>query len=543
MKKIKNLRKIRPEIWLILILIFALIIRLYFFIGLVNADPQDDGIYIFYIKDVVEGKHDIKYFSQLANEETVNPVNTFKVRNGFLFPEAFFVKLLGYNQIGFTFYPLICSLLTIVLAYFFGKNIFMNANIGLLSSLLISFYPLDVTFSTKISPDIPLACFISLSIYFTILSFISKRKTKTSSLLAGVFASIAYTIKTFGIILFPVIISIIFYYYFKKNERKKLKLFILYFIVGFLPIFLINEAYFYLNTGHVLLEPTINRKAQMDNFRGSSTTHVLTENFRVLTTFGEPIEFLKLAFGLKESKLGVNYFGYFYFVLFFSLSLLLIKKKFNKSAPVLIWLAVGIAILEFSPVGIELKHDETLQVNYLLIPKEGRFMTMLTLPTVIIVSLALFNIQKSKTRKLIVFLVIVFLFTTSIFSINKIHDYFKDGIRDVETASRLIPFLDKPIYMDHLARGEIRYFTGFKYDEKIKDFSGIVNETQLKDSYILVGGARGVDIYWKVAVDIVPDFIKDTVIKGNDKWKLIEEIKGVETGYRNYSLRIYYVPL
>jgi len=541
MKKIKNLRKIRPEIWLILILIFALIIRLYFFIGLVNADPQDDGIYIFYIKDVIEGKHNIKYFSQLANEETVNPVNTFKVRNGFLFPEAFFVKILGYNQIGFTIYSLICSMTIIALAYFFGKNIFRSESIGLLSSLLISFYPLDVIFSTKISPDISLACFISLSIYFASLPLIYKNR-KAYTLLSGFFASIAYTIKTFGIILFPVIFSLIIYSWFKKNDRKKLKLFIIYFVIGFLPIFLINETYFYLNTGHLLLEPTVNRKAQLDNFKGGHSTYFITDSFRILTTFGDPLEYTRLMFNLKENKPGINYLGYFYFASFAFLLVLLIKKKINKAAPIVIWLIVGIIVLEFFPVGIEFESNGNLQVDYLLIPKEGRFISMLTLPAVLLVSLGLFSIQNDNIRKLSIILLIAFLSVTSVIIINKTHLYFKDGIKDTEEASKLIPALDKPIYMDHLARGEIRYFTGFKYDEKIKDFSGIANETQLKDSYVLVGGARGVDIYWKVVVDIVPDFIKEVVTKGNDKWQLIEEINGTDTGYRAYPLRIYHVP-
>ncbi len=124
----------------------------------------------------------------------------------------------------------------------------------------------------------------------------------------------------------------------------------------------------------------------------------------------------------------------------------------------------------------------------------------------------------------------------------KIHSYFEDGIKDTKEVSKLVPKLDKTIYTDHLAKGEIDYFTGFKYENRINNFFGIQNKTQLKDSYIIVGGARGVDIYWKVVVDDAPEFIKEVVVSGTDQMILIEEIRGEETGYRKYSLRVYYVP-
>ncbi len=384
--------KYKPEFWLLLIVLFALALRMWFFVGLINADPQDDGIYIFYIRDIVEGKHDITYFADMVSLETINPVHTFKLRSGFLFPEAFFVKLLGYNQLGYTIYPLLSSLLVVTLAYYFGKNILKSEKIGLISSLLVTFYPLDIIFSTKISPDVPLALFASLSIYFLIIAFHKKPKKKVCYLLSGFFAAVASTIKTFGIILFPVIGLLLLYYFLKSYSKKHMSTCIFCFILGFLSIFLMNEIYFYTQTQTFLLEPTVNRKTQLDNFKGFSSVHKLIDNFNVLTTYGEPIEYLKLIFGLKENRPGVNYFGYFYFTLLLSSLLFLTFKKIKKeNMAIFIWLIAGFLVLEFFPIGVILENNE---VNYLLIPKEGRFMSLLTIPTMLIISSSLTAIGK-----------------------------------------------------------------------------------------------------------------------------------------------------
>ncbi|NTV24200.1 MAG: hypothetical protein HGA85_07595, partial [Nanoarchaeota archaeon] len=45
--------------YLFMILAIALAIRLYFFMGLLNNDPQDDMIYLKQINDVLDGKYNI----------------------------------------------------------------------------------------------------------------------------------------------------------------------------------------------------------------------------------------------------------------------------------------------------------------------------------------------------------------------------------------------------------------------------------------------------------------------------------------------------
>ncbi|MCD6403508.1 MAG: hypothetical protein J7K98_04255 [Candidatus Aenigmarchaeota archaeon] len=69
-------KRVTKRIYLILLLILVLhiFVRLKFLMNLVNADPQDDGIYVNYIKEICRGEYDIKLFSELVKEKTVNHV-------------------------------------------------------------------------------------------------------------------------------------------------------------------------------------------------------------------------------------------------------------------------------------------------------------------------------------------------------------------------------------------------------------------------------------------------------------------------------------
>jgi hypothetical protein len=547
-KRVKDLffklNKIKPEVWLILILVFALFLRLYFFVGLVNAGPQDDGIYIGNIKYIVDGNHDIKNFKELVLEETVNPVHGFKVRNGFIFPAAFFVTILGFNQLGFTFYSLISSLLLSILSYYFGKNILGSYKIGLLSAFLISIFPLNIIFSTKISPEVPLTLFISLSIYFFMLYFKNENKGFLFPLLSGLFAAAASTIKTFGIILFPVLLFTGLFYL-KIDFKKTLKI-IVPFVIGFILIFGINEAYFYSETGNILLQSKISKKSQLDNFERQDFVgnNKILNILNVKTIFGEPLEYSKLMFNIKTPRKGIFYFGFFYYLFLLCLIYLvyILKKEwnaYNKSIfPILLWFFVGLGILAMFPIMIKWNSN---MLEWLLIPKHARMLNYLTIPTVLIIATALLKIKAIKFRNILLIVIVLFLTITSINFTNFISQFYKEGIKDSKEISKLIPDLNGYIYTDYLAFGQINYFTGYKFEDKIKNIHEIRNVSELKGAYVIIGGGRSVDVEGEAVKNILPDSIKPALINEIENWTLIREIKGKKTPNRKYDMKLYYV--
>ena len=535
---------IKPEVWLVLILIFALFLRLYFFVGLVNADPQDDGIYVDNIKRIVDGNHNIEYFKTLVLKETVNPVHGLIVRNGFLFPEAFFVTILGFNQLGFTFYSLISSLLLIIVSYYFGKNILGSYKIGLFSAFLTSIFPLNIIFSTKISPEVPLALFTSLSIYFFMLYFKDENKSFFFPFLSGLFAAVASTIKPFGIILFPVLFSVGLFYL-KLDFRKIFKI-IIPFLIGFILIFSINEAYFYSKTGHFFLQSTISKKCQLDNLKHLPLFEhqILNKiNVNVKTNFGEPLEYSKSIFNLKTDRTDIYHFGYFYFLFFPCLiyAIYLLKKdwqKYKNVVSIILWFLVGFLILEFFPINVNWNSN---MLEWLLIPKHARYFGILIIPTVLIIAMALLKIKAIKFRNILIPVIVLFLTITSIDFTKTTSEFYKGGIKDSKDISKSIPDLNGHIYTDYLAFGQINYFTGYKFEDKIKNIHEIRNVSELKGAYVIIGGGRSVDVDGEVVKSILPDPIRPALINEIENWTLIKEIEGKKTGYRKYNMKLYYV--
>ena len=163
--KIKKLIKIKHSIFLIFILIFALVLRLIFFVGLANTESQDDGVYINFARIVTLGQ--FSYDKTVLTEQYSNPVMILKTRSMMIYPTAFFFYIFGINDYSAVLWPLLSSLGSIVVIYYLGK-LLVNEKVGLLSAFLLSFFPLDVINATRILPDIPATFFsiLSVSVFF-----------------------------------------------------------------------------------------------------------------------------------------------------------------------------------------------------------------------------------------------------------------------------------------------------------------------------------------------------------------------------------------
>ncbi|MCD6398739.1 MAG: glycosyltransferase family 39 protein, partial [Candidatus Aenigmarchaeota archaeon] len=261
----RRIKKIRPEFWLVLILVFALSLRLYFFVGLASADPQDDGIYMSNVHGILKGSYSLSRYNNLPEDYLANPAETFSFRIGFLYPCVFFSILLGVTEFSITLWPLLCSLGMIVIGFYLGKMIF-NENVGLISAFLISFFPLNVLYSTRIAVDIPLAFFSILSFYFFVrAAFYEKNKRDIIYFfLSGISLGLGYLTKSMAIILFLFYFA---YFLYSSYKNKKLEKSLIYVFLGFLIIFSIEGMYYYLETGNFLLHKDITTGAYLFKYK------------------------------------------------------------------------------------------------------------------------------------------------------------------------------------------------------------------------------------------------------------------------------------
>src|SRR3989344_9101540 len=151
LKKITGKGNLRsPYFLLLLIVLFGLALRLAFFSGMGISDSL---VYSKTADDLNNGRG-------INTDSTL----TLSTRIGIVNATAFSYKIFGINDFSSVLFPLLTSLASIILIFYFGKLLF-NENAGLISALLLSFFPLDVVYSTQLLSDLPSAFFMSMGVY------------------------------------------------------------------------------------------------------------------------------------------------------------------------------------------------------------------------------------------------------------------------------------------------------------------------------------------------------------------------------------------
>ncbi len=229
MEKEKVKQFLKENFWIILILFFGFIIRIYYLILTKNqAEWWDSGEYASYALHWAFG----------LPLESINP------QRPPLFPllEAILFKL-GFNEITFKFIlELIPSTLIILVSYLIVKEMY-NKKLALIVALFTSVFWLLIFNTVRLHADVLLILFSYLAVYYFWKGYIKKEKNYYIWLI-GVFIALAFMTKLiaglFGII-FLVYILIIDKFKFLKNKHLWISLILMFLLL--LPYFIwqINE--------------------------------------------------------------------------------------------------------------------------------------------------------------------------------------------------------------------------------------------------------------------------------------------------------------
>ena len=150
--------KLDKKYYLLFIIVVAIFIRIYFYIGHIFSD---DAYYSYLSYTLLKG--------DFAKDYLGYPI--FPLRITYLFITALAFKIFGVNEFATIIFPFLLSIANIILTYMIAKIITKNENAAILSALLTAFFPTDIIFATISFVDLPNIFFINLGIYFLYKSY------------------------------------------------------------------------------------------------------------------------------------------------------------------------------------------------------------------------------------------------------------------------------------------------------------------------------------------------------------------------------------
>lgn len=501
------IKNMRIELWLVFIIIFALFLRLMFFIGL---NWSDDVNYVYLANQILRGEYKPSYMASL--------------RLMMIYPLALSFYLFGVSNFSAVLYPLVCSIGSIVLIFNLSKILF-NEKVGLISAFLLSIFPLDVNYATWIMPDVPISFFIGLSVLFFFKGEASDRTTLLNVkkkylffILSGITVGLSYLLKLSGLVI------LIFYFIvwlYLSIKQRKIRFDFLLIILGFLIIVSLESIFYYVTVKDPLLQY-------------HSGFEYYSEKERLKYEFNTNFDYYpKVMFNLDHLNRYMfnnpyTYFGPFFYIVILSIAYLLFKKDVN-SIVVVLWLFSVFLYMQFGTMSIK---------YYIPMHRLDRHLTILTIPSILIISRFIYLDKKNKIKLLISFIVVLLLMVSFLYYIKNISHMQKAASEDMIS---LYEFLKqqpkKNVYCDYGCNGHLMFYFKFTRNE-VFNYIGNLKCDDIKDSYVIVNATRGWIELENLKKDI-PSCVKDPP----KNWKIIKIIDNpTDVGpFNYYNPVVYYV--
>jgi 4-amino-4-deoxy-L-arabinose transferase-like glycosyltransferase len=255
-------------------------------------------------------------------------------------------------------------------AYLIGKRLF-SVSTGALAALFLALMPLDILFSTQVGPETLLSGFLGLTVYCFIVA--EQRLSMRYAMLAGLFFGISYLVKSNCVLVLPVFACFGFGVFIKGRlglleYLKQHSKFYLAMLFVFGLVFLFQASHFYQTNGVWFYGEQV---------RSHTMTHDQNSN-------GDYTWYPKVMLNLGANNFSwlhfQPFFGYiFWFVILATLCLLIARDKWALSLSVW-WLFV----FWFFQYGLQFFCTRVM--DYCLYVRHPRFMTMLLIPSFVLLS-------------------------------------------------------------------------------------------------------------------------------------------------------------
>lgn len=509
----------------------ALILRLYFFIGITYSMEQDEGIYLTTVHRVCTGDFSV-HFADKPADYIPNPAECFQFRYALLYIPFFFYKILGVSDFSTVFFSLLCSIATVVLAFHTGR-LLLGPSAGLAAALLCAIYPLDVLYSTRLMPDGPMAFFFWLSLYLFLRADrcgnATHRLMNYKSLLylaAGLSIGVCYTIRL-TMVFIAVLIAMQMLYERRVDRRQFMVL------AGFCLILIAEGSYFMWHGDDFFLNFKINSRMYEGKFLTERPDALALIPGFLNCWFVEAIPFYyaqEILHSLRSLK--ENPFGFFWAATIAAVLIVLIRRE-KRLYLMAAWLVALYLLHEFFPVRLTFNTDGAL-INYYLLVQRVRYLTVMVLPSAVLTAYLLMQLQKIRLAGALY----IALAVTSVIAIHHYYEYLRAGVAAINQACDYLHQLPpKTIYTDFMAQHHIQYRFGFTRDGEIKNFGDM--NGPLSDAYVVLGGSRGMDVSPATMTDLTEKGMR----KKDASWRLLQKIANPANNFEPYpDLFIYLIP-
>ena len=379
------------KIALIAIAAFALIYSLVFIIG--PSAYGDDPTYL-----------SLAYGA--ANGNFVESAYIFSVRLFMIFPIAIFYKLFGVNLFSDSIWDILCFVGSVVAAFYIGKELY-DEKVGILAAFLLSIFPLTAILAPTVSDNIPMM-FMTTMAMLSIL-YAQRKSSKFWYFAAGIFLIASPLVTPEGFIVIPIAVL----YLLVELFRKKISInrTSLYLIYGVLAIGIALIAFNYLNSGHPLITYTTNSNyfSAIGVLQNGQYTTIGSANqnlsfypqwmlpyniLQIVSSNISRLNFNPVSIWDQIYVTNFNMVGFFFYALVVA-ALYLILRKEKRAYFALFWLLAGFLYLEFGPM-----HFSLIPFEYLLTHRLPRFLTLIAVPTAIIIAMALVRWAEASKQQL-----------------------------------------------------------------------------------------------------------------------------------------------
>src|SRR3989344_4068711 len=368
--------KISNRILLLWIVIFGILLRLYFEVGVIGSGDFPHIVYSY--------KASVGDLSLSIGDPQTS------ARVGFVYPVALFYRLLGVSEFSAYLFSLIISLASILLIYHLGK-LFFNKKIGLMAAFLLSFFPLNVNYATQAYPDLAQAFFTGLAVYFFFLGEKGSKQFYQALwyLLTGLSIGVSVLTKESGIIAFFFLGVFVFYKLIFRKERIRASYVLVF--VGFAATVVFQLIHNFVVSGDMLL-----RYHMIDRvYYGAIGNLYNYTGFKLIERLFIHVPYLMLT--------NVN-FGFFTVFLLMALVYVAVFRR-KEATAVSLW---------FITLFLYLNFGSTSLTSYVLLPGgTPRYLEMLTFPGLLLIAFFISE-EGPLVRKCIAPFAVVFLLLTSV---------------------------------------------------------------------------------------------------------------------------------